>query len=41
MTEPLLSVRNLIVDFRLDDGAVLPAVNRVRFVNRAPTLALA
>lgn len=30
-TEPLLSVRNLRVDFRLDDGAVLHAVKGVSF----------
>ena len=31
MTDPLLSVRNLKVDFRLDDGAVLHAVKGVSF----------
>ena len=31
MTEPMLSVRNLKVDFRLDDGAVLHAVKGVSF----------
>jgi peptide/nickel transport system ATP-binding protein len=31
MTEPLLSVRNLKVDFRLDDGAMLHAVRGVSF----------
>jgi peptide/nickel transport system ATP-binding protein len=31
MTDPLLSVRNLKVDFRLDDGAVLHAVRSVSF----------
>jgi peptide/nickel transport system ATP-binding protein len=31
MSEPLLSVRNLKVDFRLDDGAILHAVRGVSF----------
>ena len=30
-TEPLLSVRNLQVDFRLDDGAIAHAVRGVSF----------